>query len=218
LAYPYTGTQLTGSTQTGLSTQILIKVAGTAVGAVQEFSVDQNRSNKRLTEVGTDGVIEIVPDRATEVKLSIKRIYFDKKSLPEAFERGFHNIHAQRVPFDIEVHDFSRVELPSPAPADFDLNPANNPVGLITHVYENCWFNSLRVSYSATDYVIIQDASVDCEFVHTFADGNTQINASTGAGTDLVERLADRGRRGSLDARGLLRVGEETLSAFSRNS
>ena len=46
---------------------------------------------------------------------------------------------------------------------------------------------------------------------HTFKDGNAVSGASRGqpAIDDALERLADLGRRGSLDARGLGRIAQE---------
>jgi len=217
VGYLYTDTSQGAATATGLSTQILIQVDGQGVGAIQKFGSNQNRATKRITEVGTDGTIEIVPNSATEVTLEVTRIVFDKKRMTESFQRGFLNIHAQRIPFDILVYDFSDV------PSDTALNadPANLDVasafdapidaeGVITTVYENCWFKKLSTSYNSGDYIISEDATIDVEFVHSFKDGKSNISASRGepAFADALERLADLGRRGSLDARGLGRIGD----------
>ena len=100
-------------TRTGLSTQIVIYVNNEPVGAIQSFAETQSRSNKPITEVGTDGVIELVPQGPAKFSLTVGRIVFDGLSLPESFSRGFKNIHSQRIPFDIVVidHDSKKEDL-----------------------------------------------------------------------------------------------------------
>src|SRR5271168_3873932 len=106
--FPNTGTTVNpDSTSSGLSTQIIIKVNGNPVGALQTLTVDQTRSVQRISEIGTDGTVEIVPNKAAEYKLTTGRIVFDQLRLPEAFSRGFRFIGAQRLPFDIEIYDTS---------------------------------------------------------------------------------------------------------------
>jgi hypothetical protein len=212
MAYPYTGTNLDAATRTGLSTQIIIKIDGVAVGAMQTLTAAQRRQNKRVHEIGTDGVIEITPEQAASVTLDVNRIVFNKKSLPEAMGRAFANIHAQRVPFDIYVYDFSGV---NQAATDSSFDVADNMAGVKTTVYEQCWFNSLSVTYSAENYIISQTANLDVTSVKTYLDGNPLTSASLisdysdldGGGNNVaaaVERVADIGRRGSMDARGLI--------------
>lgn len=215
--YLYTNSSQGAATATGLSTQILIQVDGQSVGAIQSLDVSQSRNVERVVEVGTDGTIEIVPNKATETELQVDRIYFDKKRMTEAFSRGFLNIHAQRVPFDIVIYDFSNAESsnsPTDNPATLDITAAfdvaDSSAGLITTIYENCWFTKLSTKHSATDYIITESASISCEFAHSFKDGNITANASRGTPTfdDALERIADVGRRGSLDARGLGRISD----------
>ena len=88
-------------TKTGLSTQIVIMVNGNPVGAIQSFGEQQNRSIKPINEVGTDG--QMKPQSSTTIKLNIQRVVFDGLSVTEAFSRGFRNIAAKRIPFDIIV-------------------------------------------------------------------------------------------------------------------
>lgn len=224
MSYLYTGTNQAATTQTGLSTQILVVVDEQPIGAIQNLSVSQNRGLERVTEVGTDGVVEIVPTSATQVSLTINRIVFDKKRLTESFSRGYLNIHAQRIPFDIFVYDFQNARSSTEQSADpgsglalapnLDVNAAfdapNDAEGVVTFVFENCWFESLSTSYGADNYIITEDATVQCEWVHSFRDGQTNVPASLQVPSvdDALERLADVGRRGSLDARGLGRIGE----------
>jgi hypothetical protein len=217
MSYLYTGTSQGAATATGLSTQILIQVDGQGIGAIQSLRVSERRQNRRITEVGTDGVIEIVPNQAAEVSLSVDRIVFDRKTLTEAFQRAFLHIHSQRIPFDIFVYDFSSAVSDTSLdanPSELDIGSAfdapANAEGVITTVYENCWFSSLEGTYAGNDYIISQSAQIDCEFVRSFKDGKQNVPASRGepALFDALEALADMGRRGSLDARGLARISD----------
>lgn len=85
--FPNTGSNINDGhrTSSGLSTQIIIKVSNNPVGALQQLSVAQNRPLQRIQEIGTDGVIEIVPNSATTFELTANRIVFDQLRLPESF-------------------------------------------------------------------------------------------------------------------------------------
>lgn len=196
MAYPNTGSILDSKTRTGLSTQIIITCSGVPIGAVQEFSVSQSRSNKRITEVGTDGTIEIVPQAPAEVSLRVNRVVFDGLTLPEAMARGFQNIKSQRLAFDLVV-------------IDNYLGVGENAT--IT-TYRNCWFNSIETTYSSGDYIIMQNAGIDVEDVQSLRGGEA-VALSSGlsdarevpAQLDDVELSTDSGaRHGSLDAGGLI--------------
>ncbi len=199
--YPSTGTIFDnpgsgGSTRTGLSTQVVVYVNGEPVGAIQSFQETQTRPLKRIGEVGTDGFIEIVPQSQTQINLTVNRIVFDGLSLPESFARGFRNIHAQRIPFDIVVIDkFTGVDKRS-----------------VVTTYHNCFFASLGKTYSASDYVITENATVQAEYM-TSDRGDKPVVESQGVGgsreignkqVDPIEKRADAGRRGSLDVAGLI--------------
>jgi hypothetical protein len=203
--YPATQTMFDGGattqgskTRTGLSTQIIIYVNNQPVGAIQSFQETQTRQNKKIAEVGTDGWIEIVPQSPGTVALTVSRIVFDGLSLPESFSRGYKNIHAQRIPFDIVVID--------------KFAGAGDAHKVVT-TYHNCWFNNLSKSYTVNDYSITESANVDCEFVSSERSGEPVAN-SQGAGggrkhefvdIDSTEQSADIGdRRGVLDFPGLI--------------
>ena len=187
-----------GTTRAGLSTQIVVYVNGEPVGAIQSFQETQSRSNKKIAEVGTDGFVEIVPQGPATVTLSVSRIVFDGLSLPEAFSRGFKNIHSQRIPFDIVVID--------------KFTGSDNAV-LTT--YHNCWFNNLGKSYTVSDYTITETAGIDCEYISSERAGEAVAASQGVAGSreipgrdvDEIEQAADAGkggRRGSLDFPGLI--------------
>jgi hypothetical protein len=204
-SYPNTGTLFDSATvegaktRTALSTQIVITVNGEPVGAVQRFNESQRKATAKIKEVGTDGIIEIVPSGATDVSLTVNRMVFDGLSLPEAFSRGFRNIQAQRIPFDIVVID--------------RFTGTGNDAVVTT--YHNCWFESLSKNYSVDNYTIAEDATIAVEYMSTERAGEA-VGLSQGVnGTreipnrqiDSVELAADSGRsgrRGSLDFPGLI--------------
>ena len=163
--YPKTGSILDSTTRTALSTQILIMVGNEPVGAVQTFSESQSRSAKRITEIGTDGTIEIVPESAATFTLRIDRIVYDGLSVTEAFSRGFRNIQAQRIPFDIVV---------------IDQYTGVNDDAVIT-TYENCWFTSIEKAYNTDNYIITENVGVEVENIRTLRGGEA-VALSQGVG------------------------------------
>ncbi|MFA5023438.1 MAG: hypothetical protein WC523_00575 [Patescibacteria group bacterium] len=204
--FPNTGSAVNvRAPNTGLSTQIIIKVSGTAVGALQRLTVTQNRPLERIKEVGTDGVIEIVPNGPTTFELSASRIVFDQVRLPEAFLRGFRFINAQRLPFDIEILDMSSVKTPG--------TDISNAPEIVVATYKNCWFTTYSTPYTADNYVITEEATMWCETAYISSPtGEFDIPNSGGArglqsqtDTSTIEHSVNSGsRRGSLDVAGLV--------------
>lgn len=212
--YPNTGSRLSSSISTTLSTQIIIQVemndgSVEPVGAVQSLSEKQSRGLARIVEIGTDGVIEIVPNKATEFTLSLERTVFDGLSLPEAFGRGFRNIQAQRFPFNIQVVDVSAGIVDSQGVVGKDST--------VITTYHNCWFSSTSTPVKADNYIIMQSAEVWCEFITSVRAGDAVAKSQAAGGgrsiltpgqVDPVEAAADSARRlGALDFAGLLRAG-----------
>lgn len=199
--YPQTGSTLSGTISTGLSTQIVVKVDNKPVGAIQQISVPQTRSLKRVGELGLDGILEIVPNQPTQYTISVDRIVFDKKRITEAFGRGFINIKSQLVPFDIDIIDRS-----------------GGGDGVVTTL-KRCWFAEYTPTYTAGDFIITERASIWCEDVGTVF-GNSEKFAAQGGikpseystGGSSREQDADTGkRRGSMDEIGIYQI---TKSAF----
>lgn len=200
--YPNTGTIFdnpdNGSkTRTALSTQIVVYVEGEPVGAIQSLQETQNRPVKSIQEVGTDGIIEITPNGAATIDLSVTRLVFDGLSLTESFSRGYRNIHAQRIPFDIVV---------------IDKFTGDGDNAIVT-TYHNCFFKSLSKTYSAEQYQITETAQVSAEFMSSTRAGGPVAESQgisgareiPGRRVDSVEQSADTGtRRGPLDFAGLI--------------
>ena len=199
MPYPSSKSSLDSKTKTGLSTQIVIMVNNEPIGAIQSFQTTQQRTNKRIPEVGTDGFIEIVPQSQTNITLSVQRIVYYGLSVTQAFGRGFVHLQSQRIPFDIVVID--------------KFFGDDSEERLVT-VYKNCWFNNIGKTYQATDYVISESASIDVETVYTLKGGLPVVDAPGQGQREIpgidrdeagVEAAADSGdRRGAMDFPGIV--------------
>lgn len=158
--------------QAGLSTQIKIYVQnmdenGNAtgdkyvVGAIQSLAPTETRNLMRITEVGTDGVLEIVPQSATTVEIAVTRLVFDYQRLPAAFQRGFRHIHAARLPFDIVIEDYNAYREYGAPPVGGKSNS-----NFISTVYKNCWLQNYSFTYQTENYLISETASIWAETVY----------------------------------------------------
>lgn len=182
-------------TLTHLSTNIIIKVAGNTVGAVKSLEVTESRAIKMIDEVGTDGHIDSAPSASTKISGRCTRTRYNRLRIANAFSRGFVHVHAQRIPFDIEIHDIF---------ADNDL--ANAVVTTI----ENVWISEISYTYGSDDFVIVDNMSWEAERISSLlANGNVAQAVSGGLANPIIlnqfEQQADRGTfTGALDAAGLL--------------
>ena len=79
-------------TSTSLSTNMIILVNNTAVGAIQSMAISEKRQIRMIDEVGTDGHVDSVPVSSTNITGTCQRIRFDRLRITEAFSRGF--LHA----------------------------------------------------------------------------------------------------------------------------
>lgn len=163
--------------QAGLSTQIIIEVTDAEgnpfpIGAIQTLTPTETRPLQRISEVGTDGVIQIAPISATTVDLAVTRMLFDYQRLPAAFQRGFRHIHAARLPFDIRVTDYN------PYQELGNINAAGEdgvPDSIVT-VYVNCWLQNYTYTYAQDNYLITESATIWAESVYDA----TPLAANTG--------------------------------------
>ena len=187
-----TGSLITSAIHSSLSTQIIVKVGNTTVGAIQRLNIRQNRDLHIHEEIGTDGIIEIHPKGAAKIELGITRIVFDSLRLPEAFARGFINIQAQRIPFDINI---------------IDTSDTDDERDYIVHTCNSCWFRSYSPTFSADTYIISEEATLACEYITTTRNGQSAVFGGIRGISyeyDSVERHTDyRGQRGRLDSAGL---------------
>lgn len=197
LIQPQTGSIIDGpngrdSTRTGISTNIVIKVGGTAVGAIQSIQVREQRSIQMVDEVGTDGHIDSVPIKSTDISGECRRTRFDLLRVTEAFSRDFLHVHAQRIPFDIDIYD--------------NWNGGGS-AAIITTI-RNVWIQSLSYQYQADNWIIVDDMSFMAEAIYSTLNGGQAANSGPrGFALQInpIEQQADIGqRRGALDAPGLI--------------
>jgi hypothetical protein len=219
---PNTGSTLTlpngiNKTSTALSTNIIILVNNTAVGAVQSLAISERRSLKMIDEVGTDGHVDSVPNQSTNITGTCQRIRFDRLRITEAFSRGFLHVASQVYPFDIVILDKQKRDQGSQ----------------ISTVIKNVWISGLDYTYQVSDWVITDSMTWEAERIFSVLNGGSSpisggvpaavggergiqhmgagpngiLNLVNGDGIINVEQLADTGsggRGGSLDASGLI--------------
>jgi len=184
---PNTGRNRTG---THLSTNIYLAIDGRAIAAVQTCQINESRSIKMIDEIGTDGHIDSAPQKSTDISGQCKAVRYNGKRIAEAFHRGYLHVSAQRTPFNIEIYDLFRGD-------------ENNTI--ITTI-ENVWIKSINVTYSASDFVIIEDMGWEAESIHSFRfGGGSAIFDPSQVIVNPFEQQADVGQyRGALDAAGLI--------------
>ncbi len=135
----------------GLSTVIEVVVGLEKVVAIQSLAFSETRTVERIQEVGTDGVVEIVPVAAAFIELTAERLVFERLRLPEAFARGFQHIQAQAVAFDITITHYN----------NYPKTDADNKDRKM--VYKNCWFQAYGGTYRSGAYLITETATIWAE-------------------------------------------------------
>jgi hypothetical protein len=186
-------------TSTGLSTNIVIKVNNTVVGAIQTLTVNEKRQVRQIDEVGSDGHVDSAPNKSTNISGTCQRVRFDGIRVAEAFSRGFVHVSAQAYPFDIVIYDKSR------------RDSANHIITII----KNVWITGIDVTYSVSDWVIVENMTWEAETISSSLSGGQSAVTGGVRGVQHVtiteETEADTGgRRGALDAGGLIDLGDNT--------
>lgn len=215
MVYPHTGSQLTDAgrnvTRTGVSTNIIIQVDGNPIGAIQSLNINEDRGISMIDEVGTDGHIDSVPNKSTNITGDCKRVRFDNMRVASAFSRGFVHVAAQRIPFDIVILDIFAAD-------EDDADGFNGADSVITTVIKNVWIKSIKVGYTADNYVISEDMSWEAEHIYSYlGQGQPAVPGPEARqvpiiDNDAFERAADMGkRRGALDAAGLIKVVDSVI-------
>lgn len=212
--YPQTGSLLnlgdnfaTNTTNTAISTNILLAVRTPSgyqpIGAVQSMAISEKRAIKMIDEVGTDGHIDSVPNQSTNITGTCQRVRFQKLRVAEAFDRGFLHVAAQAYPFDIVIFDKQK----------FQVNAQ------VTTIIKNVWISGIDYTYQVSDWVITDSMTWEAEQIYSMVNGGP---AAVGGQDNLykpfggasnptwIESQTDMGaggRRGSLDAAGLIDLG-----------
>jgi hypothetical protein len=185
--------------QSGLSTQIIVKVQGYngdwyTVGAIKRFQVSESRNLVNVQEVGTEGIVQIHPQGAQPIELTVERLVFDYQRLTAALQRGFGHITNQRFPFDIVVLDYNPYSF---AGAEAREGSRGAPSSVVQTRFVNCWFKSLGYSYEAENYQISESANLSCETVYDTLPAGVVSRASSGL-VDAVELEADTTPNGAV--------------------
>jgi hypothetical protein len=221
--YPQTGSTITlpggiNVTSTAISTNILITVRDPTapggyvpVGAVQSMAISEKRPIKMIDEVGTDGHIDSVPNQSTNITGTCQRVRFDKLRVAEAFDRGFMHVDAQVYPFDIIIYDRQK----------------QNVGSQVSTVIKNVWITGIDYTYQVSDWVITDSMTWEAETIFSTVSGGP---AAVGGQLNLqpfginnknwIERQTDsgaNGRRGSLDAAGLIDIGSSNYTPSTTN-
>lgn len=184
-------------TGTGVSTNIIIKVGDNVVGAIRSLSVTEARRITQIDEVGTDGHIDSVPSKSTDITGSCSRTRFDNLRIASAFSRSWIHVHSQRLPFDIEI---------------IDIFAGDDPASQLITTLKNVWLSKISMAYKSDDFVIVEDMDFEAETIYTTLGGSNNAVPGAAGGRNLVipgaspfELAADRGdRRGALDGPNLL--------------
>lgn len=191
MTYPSSGSLLKSNISSGLSTQITIKIGMATVGAVQSLTINQTREMAIWEECGTEGVIEIHPKNATKIELSVQRIVFDDLRLLESFGRGFINLQAQRVPFDVHIMDFI----------------TSDNENILSTILHNCWFKQYSTPYTANNFLVTESASLVCEYITSMRNAQNAANGGLRGISyehDSIERNTDlSGKRGRFTSSGI---------------
>ena len=193
----------TNRTSVSLSTNIIMLVNNTAVGAVQELSINETRPIKMIDEVGTDGHVDSCPTASTNITGSCQRIRYDRLTVTQAFSRGFLHASAQVYPFDLVILD----------------KQTSDKATQISTIIKNIWIMKLSHAYRASDWLITDTMDWEAEFIYSImnngpvaqggVEGNRAIKYSAAPGMQ-IEQTVDSGAngyRGSMTASGLIDLG-----------
>jgi hypothetical protein len=221
-----TGAQI-NKTSTAISTNIIIMVNDRAVGAVQSMAINEKRAIKMVDEVGTDGHIDSVPVSSTNITGTCQRIRFDRLRVAEAFSRGFIHVASQVYPFDIVVLDKQKRN----AANQISTVIKNVWISGISYTYQaDNWIITDNMEWEAeTIYSFLNNGQGngligqgtpvaqggEIGVVHMGQGGSppSGVNITSGDGIVNIEQLVDTGasgRRGSLDAAGLIDLGSDS--------
>lgn len=192
-------------TSTGISTNIIILVNNTPVGAVQSLAITERRPIRMIDEVGTDGHVDSVPNQSTNVTGTCQRVRFDRLRIAEAFSRGFVHAKSQQYPFDLIILDKQKRDQGSQ----------------ISTIIKNVWISEISYTYQVSDWVITDTMNWEAEDIFSILNNGSNVPVAVGGELGIkhsqipTETLADTGaRRGSLDGAGLIDLATTVADLF----
>jgi hypothetical protein len=180
-------------TGSSLSTNIIIQVNGTPIGAIQTLSINEQATITMIDEVGTAGHIDSAPTKATDISGDCQRIRYDLLTVTEAFSRDFLHVAAQRIPFDIVILD----------------QTAGDGANTVITTIQNVWIQKISWAYRQDNYLIVDDMSWVAEAIFSNLQSGASAASSGPRGfnlqTNSIEQLTDTGvYRGALTAPGVI--------------
>ena len=206
----------TNTTNTAIATNIIIAVRTPGgympVGAIQSMAISEKRAIKMIDEVGTDGHIDSVPNQSTNITGTCQRVRFQALRVANAFDRGFVHVASQVYPFDIIIIDKQKLSTDQ----------------RVSTVIKNVWISGIDYTYQVSDWVITDSMTWEAESIFSFLAGNkpaaglgqgnllgaqppfgldTQATVGGGSWIESQVDTGTNGRRGSLDAAGLIDIG-----------
>jgi hypothetical protein len=192
-------------TSTAISTNIIILVNNTPVGAVQSLQITESRNIKQIDEVGTDGHVDSVPNQSTNVTGTCQRVRFDRLRITEAFSRGFVHVKSQQYPFDIVILDKQKRDQGSQ----------------ISTIIKNVWIKEVSYTYQVSDWTIVDSMNFEAEDIFSILNNGSNVPVAVGGELGIrhsqipTEALADTGgKRGSLDGAGLIDLASSIPDLF----
>jgi len=219
MTYPQTGSTLTlpsgqNVTSTSISTNIVIAVRSAngnyvPVGAIQSINITEDRSLRFIDEVGTDGHIDSTPNKSTNITFTCERVRYDRLRMAEAFSRPFMHADSQVYPFDVVILDKQKYNVGSH----------------VSTVIKNVWIKQLSYQYQTSDWVITDHMNCEAEGIYSTVNGGPAAQGGQRNlkpfgmnNTNWIEVASDmgqNGRRGSLDASGLIDIGTSNYGAVN---
>lgn len=158
------------------STNIDIEFNGKKVGLIQSFRKDEKRNNTKVSEIGTEGLVQIIPNNYEGGSLSVDhlRIYgrtfletmgiYDLGA-PRTFIANFNpvaHLGQQRLPFAV------RVTLRGAA-----KNNSSEINRRIVEVYHGCWLTDNSYTVTNGEITIKESANLDYTWVEILHDDNS---------------------------------------------
>lgn len=186
-------------TGVALSTMVLVKVNGLAVGAIQKIDITEARTIKMFSEVGTDGAIDSAPTSSTTHSGTCERLRYDGMRVFEAFGCGFLHLKSMRIPINIEIIDKYT-----------SVNDSDESNSIVTTL-ENVWFKDVKYGYTQDNWQVSDNVSFEFETIHSHLGKSGTGTATTGGSLkialrkDIYEQTADStSKRGAMDIPGLI--------------
>ena len=126
-----------------LATAIIVMMGDTAIGAIQNLSITENRVVKKLDNgLGTAS--------STAISLTTGHARLVKSRLVEVFQRGQVNAASQKYDLTIVIKD-------------------NKTITKIEHV----WITSVGLSYESGEWILIDEMKLEAEKIETINGSNT---------------------------------------------